>query len=81
MLIYFSILANPKQILLRSQARKTIKGAIYVTDLDNVPSAEKSSKEALADLVAIPEFKKQIKLSENKEEKVKEKNDGILKNF
>uniref|UniRef100_A0A914EJ93 Ribonuclease P protein subunit p30 n=1 Tax=Acrobeloides nanus TaxID=290746 RepID=A0A914EJ93_9BILA len=73
--------ANPKQILLRSQARKTIKGAIYVTGLDNVPSAEKSSKEALADLAAIPEFKKQIKISENKEEKVKEKNDGILKIF
>lgn len=68
--------ANPKQILLRAQARKTIKGAIHVADLDSVPSAVETPQQALANLAAIPEFKKQMaslngKKSEDEEEVLK----------
>ncbi|KAH7715549.1 Protein H35B03.2 a [Aphelenchoides avenae] len=74
------VAANAKQLLLRSQSRKTIKGAIHVADLEHVPSSSKTSAEALADLAAIPEFQAQMKPKEDEAEKMEEET-GALQIF
>jgi hypothetical protein len=58
--------ANAESVLLRAQSRRTIKGSIHVTsDLQAIPSATgKSAEESLKKLSQIPEFEKQLKLSE-----------------
>lgn len=54
---------NPSAVILRSQSRRTIKGAIHVTsDLSKIPFANsnKTSDEALKELTSISEFQKQL---------------------
>jgi len=53
---------NAKDVLLRAQARKTIRGAMHVSaDLHSIPSASgRPSEETLQSLSQIPEFQAQM---------------------
>ncbi|GMT32280.1 hypothetical protein PFISCL1PPCAC_23577 [Pristionchus fissidentatus] len=50
----------PREILLRAEAKKTLKGAIAVTSKEQIPSKTVSQQAALARLLAVPEFFIQI---------------------
>ncbi len=63
---------NARSVLLRAQARKTIKGTVHVApDLHTIPSATGApSAEVLDELSKIPEFRKQLlQVSDEKEAK------------
>ncbi|VDD87360.1 unnamed protein product [Enterobius vermicularis] len=60
---------NAKSVLLRAEARKTLKGALAVTEPDAIPSPSLNSKSCLERLMKVPEFRTQIEiLAEKKDE-------------
>ncbi|KAK0405621.1 hypothetical protein QR680_018092 [Steinernema hermaphroditum] len=57
---------NARQILLRAESKKTVRGAIHVATMDNVPDAlnDAAKGTALDRLKEVPEFAAQLKINE-----------------
>jgi hypothetical protein len=70
---------NAKRILLRSEAKRSIRGAIHVTDSATVledtvvPSTMFKRKSALERLLAVPEFRAQLEIVPAKTKTVEKK--------
>lgn len=61
------IAGNAKAALRRAESRRTLKGAVHVSSLDQVPSRSLDRKSALQRLMSVPEFKAQVELLDNEE--------------
>ncbi|MFH4973637.1 hypothetical protein AB6A40_000346 [Gnathostoma spinigerum] len=54
--------ANARRMLLRAQSRRTIKGAMVVTDPEKIPTTLVHRKSALEKLLSVPEFRTQVEV-------------------
>ncbi|GMR32121.1 hypothetical protein PMAYCL1PPCAC_02316, partial [Pristionchus mayeri] len=63
----------PREILLRAEAKRTLRGAIAVTSKDEIPSRTLSQQAALSRLLSVPEFFIQIEEVPPKAKKTEEK--------
>lgn len=58
--------ANARRALLKAETRKTIKGALFVTTLTDMPRGIREQLGAVDKLMKIPEFRIQMGISKEK---------------